>query len=428
MKVKPARYIKGEITLPGDKSITHRAIIFSSLSDGLCKITNIGTGRDNASTIKIFRKLGVSITKKINSCTIKGVGLRGLKEPKDILNAENSGTTIRIVSGLLAAQPFFSVITGDRYLVKRPMKRVIEPLTLMGADIKGRENNSYPPLAITGNSHLKAINYKLSVASAQVKSAILMAAMYADGITTITEPALSRDHTERLMKFLGIPVKIENTAISISSINKIPSFSMDVCGDISSAAFFMVAAALLPGSNIIIKNLSLNPGRIGIIDVLKNMKANIKIENYRESFGEPVGDVIVKGTGYLKATEIKGEIIPRVIDEIPILAVAASFADGVTVIDDAAELRVKESDRIKAIVDGLKKLKVNVEELPAGIVITGKTGQSFAKINTYGDHRIAMAFYIYGLCSKEGLELDSIASVSISFPTFFEIMGRLINA
>ncbi|MCX7769643.1 MAG: 3-phosphoshikimate 1-carboxyvinyltransferase [Proteobacteria bacterium] len=428
MKVQPAKYLKGEVKIPGDKSITHRAIIFSSLSDGKCNIENMGLGQDNISTINVFRNMGVRINRVKDKCVVDGVGIHGLKEPINILDAGNSGTTIRIVSGILSAQSFFSVITGDKYLVKRPMKRIVEPLSMMGAYIIGREKNSFPPLAILGNSKLKGINYNLTVASAQVKSSILMAGMYADSETTISEPVKSRDHTERIMKYLNIPIKVEGTTVKIDPVNKIPSFNLKVPGDISSASFFIVAGTLLKDSMITIKNVSLNETRTGIIDVLLSMGANIKLENVREECGEPVGDIIVKGVEYLKPFEIRGEIIPRLIDEIPILSIAGAFADGISIIDDAHELRVKESDRIKSMLEGLKILGVKVEELPAGMIIHGTRNFKSGKVNTFGDHRIAMSFFVFGLCSNLGVELDDVSSVKISFPDFFNRMESLINA
>lgn len=424
MHVNSCKYLKGEITIPGDKSISHRSIIFSSLSNGICCISNLGTGRDNKSTISIFRQMGVEIKKKAEGYVVKGVGLNGLKEPNNVLNAGNSGTTIRIMSGILSAQPFFSVISGDKYLVRRPMKRVIDPLTKMGAKILGRADNTFPPLAILG-SKLTSIDYILSVASAQVKSAILLAGLYAEGETSVTEPSLSRDHTERFMTFLGVPIKKEGLTVSVSKISNIPPFELNVCGDISSAAFFMVAATLLKGSDLVLKNIGINKTRTGVIEVLKKMGADVTVLNVKEVCGEPVGDIHIRGTGALKGTIIKGDIIPRLIDEIPILAVAASFAEGETIIDDAEELRVKESDRIKAMVTELQKLNVNVTETPKGMIIKGCNKTKFAKIKTYGDHRIAMAFYIFGICSPTGLDLDETESISVSFPTFFNKMKEV---
>lgn len=412
--------LEGELFFSGDKSITHRAIMFASLSNGICEISNIGLGKDNLSTIKIFKDLGVEIKRFKNKVIVNGVGIRGLKEPLKILDAGNSGTTIRIMSGILSAQSFFSVITGDKYLIRRPMKRIIEPLSRMGAEIWGRDNNNYPPLAIKGSSNLKAIEYNLAVASAQVKSAILMAGMYTEGTTSVIEPVKSRDHTERFMKFLNFPIYIDEKKISISKINEIPSFSVSIPGDISSAAFFMVAATLLKGSNLLLKGVGLNPTRIGIIDVLKKMGADITVIDERLINEEPVGDILVKGTGYLKGIVIKGDIIPRLIDEIPIIAVAGAFAEGETVIDDAEELRVKESDRIKAIVTELSKLGVNIKELPRGMVIKGGRNYRCGKINTYGDHRIAMSMIIFGIISGEGIMTDDNSSIEVSFPDFID--------
>jgi len=419
--------LEGELVLPGDKSISHRSIMFAALSDGRCEIRNLGLGRDNLSTIKIFRQLGVEIKRNKKICIVNGKGIRGLSEPQTVLDAENSGTTIRIMSGILSAQPFFSVITGDRYLVKRPMKRVIEPLSLMGARLFGRDGNRYPPLAIIGNPALNPINYNLNVSSAQVKSAVLMAGMYAEGTTEVKEPAISRDHTERFMKYLGLPVKVKDNSVSISTVKSIGAFDIDIPGDISSAAFFMVAAALMKGSELIMKNVGVNPTRTGIVDVLKMMGAQIEILNERNSNEEPVADIFVKGTGYLKAVEIKGDIIPRLIDEIPVLAVAAAFAEGKTVIDDAEELRVKESDRIKAMVTELSKLGVDVTELPKGMIIKGGKKYRCGKINTYGDHRVAMAMIIFGIVSGEGIISDDETSIEVSFPTFIERLKEVIK-
>lgn len=418
-------FFKGEISLPGDKSISHRAIIFASLSDGMCKVSNLGSGRDNRSTISILRNLGVTIKKQADTWLIKGVGLRGLKEPTNTLNAGNSGTTIRIMTGILSPQPFFSVLTGDKYLVKRPMKRIIEPLSMMGAKIYGRANNEYPPLAILGNNNLKGIDYKLKVASAQVKSSILLAGLYADGITTVTEPYLSRDHTERFMKYLNVPIRQKGFSTTVTHTEHLPSFDLDVCGDISSASFFIVAATLLKDSDILIRNVGLNKTRTGVLDVLTAMGADISLLNIHNRCGEPVGDIHVKGVTNLRGVTINGDIIPRLIDEIPIITVAAAFAEGTTVIDDAAELRVKESDRIKAMVTELKKLNINIEETENGMIIHGGNIPKFAKVKTYGDHRIAMSLFIFGLCSSKGVELDDKSSISVSFPQFFEKIKEL---
>ncbi|MCX7990469.1 MAG: 3-phosphoshikimate 1-carboxyvinyltransferase [Proteobacteria bacterium] len=427
MIFKNINRLEGEIYFPGDKSITHRAIMFASLSNGRCEIKNLGLGRDNLSTIRIFRDLGIEIKKNKDRVVIFGRGLNGLKEPQNILDAENSGTTIRILSGILSAQPFFSVITGDKYLVKRPMKRVIEPLSLMGAEISGREGNRYPPLAIKGNPKLKAIEYELSIASAQVKSAILMAGMYAEGTTVVSEPSKSRDHTERFMKSLGLPVKVNQKKVSISKVSEIPSFDIVIPGDISSSAFFMVAGSLIKGSHLILKNVGINPTRTGIVEVLKKMGADISVFNERYINEEPVGDILVKGTGSLKGVEIKGDIIPRLIDEIPVIAVAGAFAEGVTLIDDAEELRVKESDRIKAMVTELKKMGVDVEELPKGMLIKGGRKYKCGKINTYGDHRVAMAMIVFGLISKEGVMTDDRSSIEVSFPDFIQKLNEVIK-
>ncbi len=427
MIFKKVKRLEGEINLPGDKSISHRAVMFAALSDGRCEIRNLGLGKDNLSTIKIFRQLGVDIKRNKNFCTVLGKGIRGLSEPYCILDAENSGTTIRIMSGILSAQPFFSVITGDRYLVRRPMKRVIEPLALMGARLFGREDNKYPPLAIIGNRELNAISYQLTVASAQVKSAILMAGLYAEGVTEVEEPTRSRDHTERFMKYLGLPVKVIGNRVSIKPVDHISSFDIDIPGDISSAAFFMVAAALLKGSELLIKNVGINPTRTGVIDVLKKMGAQIDILNERLVNEEPVADIFIKGTAALKGIEIKGEIIPRLIDEIPVIAVAAAFAEGETVIDDAEELRVKESDRIKSMVSELSRLGVNVTELPKGMIIKGGKEYRSGKINTYGDHRVAMSMIIFGIISGKGVTSEDKSSIEVSFPSFIEKLKEVIK-
>ena len=424
--IKKTQSLKGEITVPGDKSISHRAIMLGSIADGDTTIRGLLKGEDNMATLKAFRQMGVRIDEHPPQAdgivAIQGKGLHALKEPEDFIDAGNSGTTIRLLTGLLAGQKFFSAVTGDQYLRKRPMKRVVEPLHQMGAKIFGREDGNKAPLAIVG-SKLKGITYNSPVASAQVKSAILLAGLYADGGTTVAEPTLSRDHTERMLTYFGAEVKRSGTAVSIAGGQKLTGREIAVPGDISSAAFFMVAALIIKDSELLIKNVGINPTRTGIIDILQAMGGDLKIVHQREISGEPVGDILVKSSN-LKGIEIKGEIIPRAIDELPVVAVAAAYAEGTTKIRDAKELRVKESDRIGTMATHLKELGIQVTEFDDGMDIVGgrpKPPQG-AIFNSHGDHRVAMSMIVAGLATERGITISNTDCIDTSFPGFMELL------
>ena len=413
--------IKGRLRVPGDKSISHRAVMFGAISKGITNIKGFLTGADCISTISIFKKMGIDIEIKNTDVTVRGKGLYGLSNPGEILDCGNSGTTTRLVSGILSAQNFTSVLTGDKSIQKRPMNRIIAPLTLMGADIKS--NNGFAPLTVTGSS-LHGIEYNSPVASAQVKSAILLAGLYADSPTTVIEPAKSRDHTELMLKKFGANLNTTKTSATIKPCKELFATDIDVPSDISSAAFFMAAAVLVPGSELILENVGINPTRDGVIKVLKDMGANIEIINSNDEF-EPVADIKVSYSK-LHATTIGGEIIPTLIDELPLLAAIASLAEGKTIIKDAAELKVKESNRIKVMCEELSKLGVNVVETEDGMEIEG-TNKLFGNvtISTHDDHRIAMTFAILGLISEGEIKLDNKACVEISYPEFFDDLRKV---
>ena len=413
--------IKGRLRVPGDKSISHRAVMFGAISNGITNIKGFLTGADCISTISIFKKMGIDIEIQNTAVTVKGKGLYGLSKPGEILDCGNSGTTTRLVSGILSAQNFTSVLTGDKSIQKRPMNRITAPLTLMGADIKS--NNGFAPLTITGSS-LHGIEYNSPVASAQVKSAILLAGLYADSPTTVIEPAKSRDHTELMLKKFGANLNTTKTSATINPCKELFATDIDVPSDISSAAFFMAAAVLVPGSELILENVGINPTRDGVIKVLKDMGANIEIINSNDEF-EPVADIKVSYSK-LHATTIGGEIIPTLIDELPLLAAVASLAEGKTIIKDATELKVKESNRIKVMCEELSKLGVNVLETEDGMEIEGTNKLSGnVTISTHDDHRIAMTFAILGLISDGEIKLDNKNCVEISYPGFFDDLRKV---
>ncbi|MFZ5646862.1 MAG: 3-phosphoshikimate 1-carboxyvinyltransferase, partial [Bacillota bacterium] len=391
--------LRGTVTVPGDKSISHRAVMMGSIAEGETLIKNFLTGEDCLSTMKCFKDLGVEFKGPHNGeVLVRGRGPGGLREPENILDAGNSGTTMRLITGILSGQPFFSVITGDESLKSRPMGRVAVPLRQMGATIMGRRENTLAPLAIRGG-RLKAIDYASPVASAQVKSSILLAGLYAEGVTSVTEPLKSRDHTERMMKYFGAGIEVDGNRVKVQGGSVLRGGEITVPGDISSAAFLMVAASVVPDSDITIKNVGTNPTRDGIISALRQMGADIEMLESREMNGEPVSDIRVRSAG-LKGTTIKGELIPRMIDEVPVLAVAASVAEGETVVRDASELKVKESNRIAAIVDELKKFGVDIEELPDGFIVKPGNRLKGATVDSRRDHRIAMAMTVAGLISE----------------------------
>lgn len=407
--------IKGRLRVPGDKSISHRAVMFGSISKGITRITGFLNGADCISTISIFKKMGIDIEINGTSVIVKGNGLHGLKRPDSILDCGNSGTTTRLVSGILSAQNFTSILTGDKSIQKRPMNRIINPLSLMGANIES--NVGFAPLTITGSS-LHGIEYNSPVASAQVKSAILLAGLYADSKTTVTEPAKSRDHTELMLRKFGADLTTNKTAVTINPAKELFACDIDVPSDISSAAFFMAAAILVPGSELILENVGINPTRDGIIKVLKSMGADIEIISSSNTF-EPVADIKVCYSK-LHSTTIEGELIPTLIDELPLLAAVATMAEGKTIIKDAQELKVKESNRIKVMCEELSKLGVKVLETDDGMEIIGTDRLSGnITIDTHDDHRIAMTFAILGLISDGEIKLNNSKCVEISYPEFF---------
>ena len=416
--------LKGSFELIGDKSISHRAVMFSSISKGDNKISNFLMGEDCLSTISCFRKMGVDIQIEGKDVYVKGNGLYGLKRPKEILDVGNSGTTIRLMMGILAGNKFDATLIGDNSIAKRPMKRVTDPLRLMGCNIEGKDDANYTPIKIYGGD-LKAIDYHMPVASAQVKSALILASLYANDTSFIYEKVKSRNHTEIMLKSFGADINVENLKISVNPVNELFSQDIYVPGDISSAAFIIVSALITKGSEVIIKNVGLNETRTGIIDVVKNMNGNIEIINERLVGGELVGDLLVRYTKDLCATTIDKDIIPRLIDEIPVIAVLATQAEGTTIIKDAQELKVKESNRIKSMVENLKILGADIEELEDGMIIKGKSKLNGGKIKTFKDHRIAMAFSTLNLISAEKIKLDNEDCINVSFPGYFDLIKSL---
>ncbi|OGW49777.1 MAG: 3-phosphoshikimate 1-carboxyvinyltransferase [Nitrospirae bacterium GWC2_57_9] len=424
--IKPSGGVKGEVVLPGDKSISHRSVLFASIADGDTTINGFLTGEDTLNTARAVQSLGITVDGLGSShLVVRGKGLDGLSEPASVLDLGNSGTGMRLIAGLLAGQDFFSILTGDQYLRKRPMARIVEPLRMMGAAIEGRSGGRLAPLAIRGGGRrTKAIDFNGPVASAQVKSALLLAGLYADGVTTVQEPSKSRDHTERMFSFFGVDIRVEGTKVSVKGRQALrPKGVVEIPADISSAAFFMVAACIVPGSDLLIRNVGVNPTRTGVIDVLSAMGADIALESRREQAGEPVADIRVRYRK-LRATEVSGEVIPRAIDEIPVLSVAAAFAEGTTVIRDAAELRVKESDRIATMAAELAKTGVLVRELPDGMEITGRDRLKGAVCESHGDHRIAMSMAIAGLAADNETVIRDAAWIDTSFPGFERLLRQ----
>lgn len=415
--------LRGEITPPGDKSISHRSLMLCSLASGKSFVKDFLVSDDALSTANAMRALGATIDLSGNEVTIAGNGLNGLKEPDHIIDCGNSGTTTRLLIGLLSPQQFSSTLTGDQYLQARPMRRVVDPLTQMGAKIEGNENGNKLPLTITGTP-LNGISYELPVASAQVKSAIILAGLYAEGETEVIEPSASRDHTERMLTYLGVPITKDGKSIKISKVSNINPGEIIVPSDISSAAFFIAGALIIPGSEVLIRNVGINPLRTGVIDILIKMGGDIEITNERDVNGEPIGDIIARSS-QLYGTEIGGEVIPRAIDELPVVAVAACFAEGTTVIKDAKELRVKETDRIHAMATELGKMGAVIEEFEEGMTITGVESITGAKCSSWGDHRIAMSIAIAAQLAKGETTITDAGCVSVSYPGFFEVIDEL---
>ncbi|PGL71950.1 3-phosphoshikimate 1-carboxyvinyltransferase [Bacillus sp. AFS055030] len=415
----------GDVTIPGDKSISHRAIMFGSLAKGTTKITNFLLGEDCLSTIACFRKLGVQIEVSEDEVIVYGKGIEGLNESNEVLDVGNSGTTARLMMGILSGLPFHSVIIGDESIGKRPMKRVTKPLKMMGASIDGRENATYTPISIRGGS-LNSISYASPVSSAQVKSSILLAGLFAKGTTTVTEPEKSRDHTERMLKAFGCEVEVENNKVSINGNQELTATDVIVPGDISSAAFFLVAGSIVPNSEILLKNVGVNPTRTGILTVLERMGANITLEDEKVVNGEPIANIRVKSSK-LKSTVIGGAEIPTCIDELPILALAAALADGETIIKDAQELRVKETDRIKTVVTELTNLGVSIEATKDGMIIQGNSSLKGTNVNSHGDHRMGMMLSIAALLAKGDTIIENTECIAVSFPNFKEQLNDLIK-
>lgn len=415
--------LHGEVTIPGDKSISHRSIMFGSISNGITEVTHFLEGADCLSTIACFRKMGIAIKREHDTITIHGKGLHGLSAPAETLDVGNSGTTTRLISGILAGQPFSSVLDGDASIESRPMNRIISPLTQMGADITSQSGNGCAPLYINGKK-LKGIHYDSPVASAQVKSCVLLAGLYADGETSVTEPVLSRNHTELMLSAFGADISAHGTTASIQPEPVLTGQKIEVPGDISSAAYFIAAGLIVPNSEILIKNVGINPTRDGILRVASAMGADIEKQNCRTVSGEPVCDLLVRSSS-LHGTTIEGEIIPSLIDELPVIAVMAAFADGTTTIKDAAELKVKESNRIDTVTENLLAMGADVTPTSDGMVIYGGKPLHPATIHSHLDHRIAMSFAIAALASGGSCAIEDGECVNISYPGFYDDLNRL---
>ncbi len=424
--LEKASKLKGNIFVPGDKSISHRSLILGSIARGETRISNFLNSLDCLKTLECMQALGAEVELgKDNSVKIKGKGLYGLQEPKDILDVGNSGTTIRLLAGLLSGQDFYSVLRGDASIRKRPMKRVVEPLRLMGADIWGRKDGQFAPLSVRGNK-LNPLHYTLPVASAQVKTALLFAGLYAKGETVIKEPLPARDHTERMLEITQADIKISPSEIKLTGGKELRGTDIFIPGDISSAAYFIAAASILKGSQITIKQVGVNPTRTGIIEMLNKMGAKIDILNYKIKSNEPQADLMVEYSK-LKGVEIKKENIPFLIDELPLIAVAATQAQGKTVVSGARELRVKETDRIKAIVSELKKMGADIKEREDGFIVEGPSKLKGAVCESYNDHRIAMSLAVTALLAEGKTVIRNSECIDISFPGFEKILQNLIN-
>lgn len=423
MEIPKLNKLHGKLTIPGDKSISHRAVMFGALAQGTTRITHFLEGADCLSTISCFQAMGIHIQKNKDEVLVEGKGLHGLQAPLDILDVGNSGTTTRLISGILAGQDFTSRLTGDASICQRPMGRIITPLSLMGAQITSQNQNGCAPLTIQGG-HLHGIHYQSPVASAQVKSCVLLAGMYADTPTSVTEPVLSRNHTELMLNYFGAQVTSKGTTAAILPQPDLKARDITVPGDISSAAYFIAAGLLVPGSEILLCNVGINPTRDGLLRVCQAMGGDITLLNVRND-GEPTADLLIRSSS-LHGTEIKGEIIPTLIDEIPMIAVMAAFAEGTTVIRDAAELKVKESDRIQVMTDNLTRMGADVEALPDGMIIHGGKPLHGATIDSHKDHRIAMSFAVAGGICEGSLTITDGECVNISYPEFYTDLYSLL--
>ena len=448
--VKPAGSLKGEITLPGDKSISHRALFISGLAEGESTVEGFQESDDCLSTLKALLSYGIEIKKEGSTVFVSGKGKSGFQEPSEIIDCRNSGTTMRLISGIAAGLPFTTFLTGDQSLKRRPMARIAEPLRLMGATVLTR-SNGLPPLAITGGS-LFGMEYRMPVASAQVKSCLLLAGLFASGMTTIIEPAQTRDHTERMLSYFGATLKYSSSlpipsppageslfrssplagevgwggkSISILGGQRLSGRQIKVPGDFSAAAYFLAAGSIVPNAEILIKDVGINPTRTAFLDVLLKMGARIILQNRREENGEPVGDILVKSSGGLKGVTVSGSLIPNLIDELPLLAVAGLSAEGKTEVNDAAELRVKESDRIAATVSELRRMGAEIEEKKDGFVLFGPQKLKGERVHSHLDHRIAMSLTIAALAAEGNTQVEEFGCVNVSFPQFFRTLYQL---
>lgn len=423
MILKHCNILQGEITVPGDKSISHRAVMFGALANGTTRVTHFLQGADCLSTISCFQMMGIQIENTQDEILIHGKGLHGLTQPHETLYTGNSGTTTRLISGILSGQNFPVTLTGDPSICKRPMKRIIEPLSMMGADIKSQSGNACTPLIIQP-SPLKGIHYNSPVASAQVKSSILLAGLYAEGKTSVTEPAVSRNHTELMLRGFGATIETNGKTATISPQPSLEALDICVPGDISSAAYFIAAGLIVPNSEILIKNVGINPTRDGILKVALEMGGNITVLNKRCDAGEDTADLLVKSSN-LHGITIEGDIIPTLIDEIPVIAIMAAFASGQTTIKDAAELKVKESDRIAVVTENLLALGADITPTEDGMIIMGGKQLHGGKLDSYLDHRIAMSFAIAALMINDEIDMKDAECVNISYPTFYEDLYSL---
>lgn len=424
MEFKKSQGLRGEITVPGDKSISHRAVMFGSIAKGTTEIHNFLQGADCLSTIACFEKMGIDIENKGDRVLVHGNGLHGLKRPECVLDCGNSGTTTRLISGILCAQNFNVTLTGDASIQKRPMKRIIEPLSMMGADIISLNGNGCAPLLIKGRP-LQGIHYTSKVASAQVKSAILLAGLYANSPTSVTEPYISRNHSEIMLNLFGADVSTQNTTAAIQPALELYGTNVMVPGDISSAAYFIAAGLMVPGSELLIKNVGINPTRAGIIQVCRGMGADLQLLNQSTGSGEPTADILVRH-GNLHGTEIGGAIIPTLIDELPMIAAMACMAEGETVIRDASELKVKESNRIAVMAESLGAMGADITETEDGMIIRGGKPLHGAVIHSHKDHRIAMTFAVAALCADGTTSIKDADCVNISYPGFYQDLQRLM--
>lgn len=426
MIVKRANSMKGELTVPGDKSISHRGIMFGAIAEGTTELEGFLDGADCRSTISCFRQMGIEISQDHDRVQIHGKGLYGLRQPKDMLDAGNSGTTVRLISGILAGQPFTTQLTGDASIQKRPMKRIMTPLSLMGASIRSLAGNDCAPLEIHGGS-LVPIHYDSPVASAQVKSCVLLAGLYAEGQTSVTEPVPSRDHTERMLSGFGAEITSRERTATVTGHPRLIGQHITIPGDISSAAYFIAAGLICPNSDLYIRNVNTNPTRAGILTVAKQMGGKITLENQRVVSGEEVCDIHVVSSD-LHGTQIDRELIPSLIDEIPVIAVMAAFAEGTTVIKDAQELKVKESNRIDSVTENLNAMGADAIPTEDGMIIHGGRPLHGARILTRSDHRIAMSFAIAGLAADGETTFDDPGCIDISYPTFFETLRSVMDS